>query len=206
MSRAADDKAIDKDIDDLGLFMAGVQGGLAAEERQSNADLEELTKDASPSTVDLYESNYQDALRNEKETIDAYKILQRLQAEIKRLRKEGYSVLLSSLCLDIQTATGIHSSVLTQGHSSKDCAKLISDGIKGLAKEAGKASVARRMLVMLATLQDVRAFDRCGRLGKRWSKQVTEWIEEARGPSPEECGDLVPDDEARRIQEDEAGA
>ena len=29
--------------------------------------------------------------------------------------------------------------------------------------------------------------------------------DEDRGPSPEECGDLVPDDERRRIEEDEAG-
>ena len=183
MSRAADDKAIDEDLEEMSLFLVGQSGWFNAEERHYQERMEAMVSQADPARVDAVEAGYQACLKNCKDVHAAHSMFNRLRAEIKRLRKESYSVLLSSLCLDIQTATGKHADSPLEGHSSKDCAKLISDGIKGLGKDAGKANVARRMLVMLARLQDVKAFDMCGKLGKVWSKQVTEWIEEARGRS-----------------------
>ncbi len=81
------DKAIDKDIDDLGRFMCGVQGGLAAEERIALRDIERADG-SSIREIQLLETNYQMALKHEKEGHDAHGMVKRLVAEIKRLRKE----------------------------------------------------------------------------------------------------------------------
>ncbi len=86
MSRAAGDKAIDKDIDDLGRFMCGVQSGLAAEERIALRDIEQA-KGGSIREIQMIERNYLDALKHEKEGHDAHGMVKRLVAEIKRLRK-----------------------------------------------------------------------------------------------------------------------
>ena len=86
MSKTPHDKAIDKDLDDLGLWMSGVQGWLAAEERIAHRDIEKA-EGATPQEIQLLERNYQDALKHEKEAHDAYQIIHRLEAEIGRLRK-----------------------------------------------------------------------------------------------------------------------
>lgn len=86
MSRAADDKAIDKDIDELGLWMSGVQGWLAAEERIALRDIEQA-EGVTPHEIELLDKAYLDALKHEKEGHDAHAIVRRLVAEIKRFRK-----------------------------------------------------------------------------------------------------------------------
>ncbi len=88
MTRAADDKAIDKDLKELSLFLVGVQGTCASEERIAHRNVEEL-ENGTPKEVDLTEKMYQHALKNENEAREASKILRRLEEEIKRLRVQA---------------------------------------------------------------------------------------------------------------------
>ena len=86
MSKTPHDKAIDKDIEDLGRFMCGVQGGLAAEERIALREIERA-EGGTPHDIELLEKSFLHALKNEKEGHEAHGMVKRLVAEIRRLRR-----------------------------------------------------------------------------------------------------------------------
>ena len=87
MSGAADDKAIDKDLNDMSLFLVGQSAWFNAEERHYQEGMEAMVSQADPARVDAVEAGYQACLKNCKEVHDAHSMFIRLRAEIKRLRK-----------------------------------------------------------------------------------------------------------------------
>ena len=141
MKRTPHSDAIDKDLKDLSIFLVGQSAWFNAEECHYKERMEAMVSQADPGRVDAVEAGYQACLKNCKEVHDAHSMFRRLRAEIKRLRKESYNVLLSSLCLDIQMAA-FDGKRQTRAHSPGDCVKLISEGIKKLGEEALKANEA----------------------------------------------------------------
>lgn len=91
MSRAADDKAIDKDLDDLSFFLVRQAAWFHSDEHQVKKLVDDTDPKAEPGRVDAMESLYQGALKNSKEVYDAHSMFNRLRAEIKQLRRERRS-------------------------------------------------------------------------------------------------------------------